>query len=455
MKKVLILLLFVSLSMQAQYSVKGTMHPVKKYTWVLLYKIEGARQVFVKNTTIKKEVKPYNGKNLTVGTFQFEMPADAKSGAYRITYDNQQNGYIDFLYNKEEVEFTFNPGDKETTTVFLKSNENKLYNDFLSDISFAQYKVDSLQSAYLKTPSSAIETNYKKAINIINKVQQDYTNKSKGTLVHNFIKATERYNAPSVVKNAQEYLTGVTTHFYDKIDFSNKALYNSSFLIDRIADYIFYMHYSQDPDRQEELYKKAADASIKKVTDPKFKSDVIQFLISQFASIKSAAIVDYLFLNHFDKLPKESQNAEFKKRIQMEMAVAIGRIAPDFSWEENGVERSLLRLNDGMSYLLVFYSTECSHCLREVPQIHELLKGKTNTKVIAFAMETSDTVWKNYQKTLPGWHHALGLKKWENDIARTYQITSTPTYFILGSDKKIIANPDNLKELKVVLNKLN
>ncbi|MBL4604625.1 MAG: redoxin domain-containing protein [Flavobacteriaceae bacterium] len=455
MKKVLILFLFISLSMQAQYSVKGTIHPVKKYTWVLLYKVEGARQIFVKNTTIKKELKPVNGKNVTVGTFIFEMPADAKPGAYRITYDMKQNGYIDFLYNKEEVEFSFNPEDKDATTIFSKSKENQLYQNFLNDISLAQHKVDSLQTAYLKTPSKSSETAYKKAILTTNKVQTSYANKSKGTLVHYFINATERYNAPSIVKNAQEYLTGVTTHFYDKINFSNKHLYNSSFLIDRIADYVFYMHYSQDPDRQETLYKKAVDASIHKVTDLKFKSDVIQFLISQFSSIKNAAVVDHLFLNHFDKLPKENQNAEFKKRIQKEMAIAIGRIAPDFSWEENGKKHSLSGLKDGQSYLLLFYSTECSHCLREVPQIYELLKGKINTKVIAFAMETSDTVWKNYQKTLSGWRHVIGLNKWENTTARTYQIASTPTYFVLNSDKKIIANPETLEDLKMILNQLN
>ena len=454
MKKILILFFFASLSIQAQYSVKGTMHPVKKYSWVLLYKVEGARQVFVKNTTIQKEVKQIDGKNLTVGTFQFDMPKDAKSGAYRVTYDNR-GGYVDFLYNKEEVEFSFNPGDKETSMAFSKSKENQLYKSFLYDISLAQYKVDSLQAAYLKNPSTAIENNYKKAALHVAKVQNDYNKKSEGSLVHHFIKATERYNAPTVVKNAQEYLTGVTTHFYDKIDFSNKQLYNSSFLIDRIADYIFYMHYSKDPDRQDALYKKAVDETIKKISEISFKSDVIQFLISQFSSIKNATIVDYLFSSHYDKLPKENQNVEFKKRIQKEMAIAIGRIAPDFSWEENGVQKSLSGLNDGQSYLLLFYSTECSHCLREVPEIHKLLKNKTNTKVIAFAMETSDEVWKNYQKTLPGWHHALGLKKWENTIARTYQITSTPTYFVLGSDKKIIANPEKLDDLKMILNQLN
>jgi hypothetical protein len=83
------------------------------------------------------------------------------------------------------------------------------------------------------------------------------------------------------------------------------------------------------------------------------------------------------------------------------------------------------------------------------------MKGKDKTKVIAFAMETSDDIWKNYIKNLPGWHHVLGLNKWENKIARTYQITSTPTYFVLGMDKTIIANPEKLDELKVILEGLD
>ena len=82
MKKLLILFLLISSFAQAQYSVKGNIHPPKKYTWVLLYKVEGARQLFVKNTQIKQEVKQVDGKNITVGTFEFELPADTKTGSY-------------------------------------------------------------------------------------------------------------------------------------------------------------------------------------------------------------------------------------------------------------------------------------------------------------------------------------------------------------------------------------
>ena len=455
MRKLLILLLLISTVSQAQYSIKGKIHPPKKYAWALLYKVEGARQKFVKNAQIEKSMETTDGKRRAVGTFEFSLPADAEPGSYRVTYDLQNNGFVDFLFNKEDVAFSFNPGDVEATTRFTQSKENQLYQKFLYDISVAQYKVDSLQVAYLKAPSLGAEVAYQKAIKNIYAVQQKYNTGSQGTLAYYFIKATDRYNSPKIAKTSQEYLKGVIDHFYDRIDFTDTHLYNSSFLVDRIADYVFYMNYSQDPAEQFTMHKKAVDVSISKVNDIDFKKDVIEFLTSQFAALKNLSMVDYLMTNYFDKLPADKQNAEFKQQIEESMAIAIGRVAPDFSWTENGKEMKLSELKDGQSYLLIFYSTACSHCLREVPQVFDFMKGKNKTKVIAFAMETSDDIWKNYIKNLPGWHHVLGLNKWENKIARTYQITSTPTYFVLGMDKKIIANPEKLDELKVILGGLN
>ena len=211
------------------------------------------------------------------------------------------------------------------------------------------------------------------------------------------------------------------------------------------------MNYSNDAEKQKQLYKKAVDVVIGKVNDITFKADVIEFLTSQFSVLKNVDLVDYLFANHFDKLPKDKQNLEFKKRIEEAMAIAIGRIAPDFSWTENGKEISLSQLKGGQSYLIIFYSTECGHCLREIPQIYDFMKDKTKTKVIAFAMETSDVAWKNYIKNLSGWHHSLGLGKWENPIGDLYGVTATPTYFILDKDKKIIAKPHDIKEVKEYL----
>ena len=177
-------------------------------------------------------------------------------------------------------------------------------------------------------------------------------------------------------------------------------------------------------------------------------------MIEQFESSKNLEIIDYLFDNHYNKLPIELQNAKFKTEKQALFATEVGRVAPDFSWSENGRNRKLSTLNDAETYVLVFWSTSCSHCLKEIPELHSYMKTKPNMKVIAFALENDAFAWEVYKKNnLPGWHNVLGLNKWENKTARTYQVYSTPTYLVLDKSKKIIAKPNAIKDVKEFLDK--
>ena len=447
MKKIIVLFLFISAFSYAQYAIKGTMSPIENSSWVLLYKIEGTKQIFVKNTQVRKEGK--------TGFFEFSLPTDAKVGSYRIKYSMKRDGFMDFLFNKENIAFEFNPKDLENTIVFHESKENQIYISFLKKIYTAQYTLDSLQSEYFRNPSSLIKEAYIRSLGNFQKIEKEYIQASKEKLVNHFIKASLRYNSSEIFERPVDYISSSITHFFDHIDFSNKTLYNSTFLFDKISEYVVSLNVAANPAQKQEYYKKASKVAIEKSTTISFKTDIINYLISQFAEIKNAVLVDHLFANYFDKLPKENQNIKLKNKILAQLRIAIGRVAPDFSWTENGKELRLSSLKDGLSYVLIFYSTECSHCLREVPEIFDYMKGKTNTKVIAFAMETSAKTWTNYQLKMPGWHHVLGLGKWENTTARTYQINSTPTYFVLGMDKEIISIPKTLNDLKLVLRELN
>lgn len=447
MKKILVLLLLTSCLSYGQYSVKGTIRPVVKPSWVLLYKIEGAKAVYVNNTQVKKD-----GKS---GGFEFILPSDTKVGSYRIKFSMKEKGFIDFLFNKENIEFEFNPKDPENTIAYKKSKENQLYNSFFSDISSTQLKIDSLQKAYFKKPNNKTEETYKILVNRLQETEKEYLLKSQGTLAHHLIKASERYYSSEILESYEELLTTSVDHFFDGIDFSNKALYNSSFLIDKISDYVFHINYSPNIETQKKQYKRASKIVLNKIKGLPFKADIIEFLISQFAEVKNTEMVDHLLANYFDKLPKQNQDLVFKNNILTKMSITIGRIAPDFSWKENGKELRLSELKEGLSYLLIFYSTECSHCLKEIPEVFDFMKRKVNTKVIAFAMETSEKTWLNYQLKMPGWHHVLGLEKWENPISGAYQVNSTPSYFILGMDKKFISIPQKIEDLKLVLEQLN
>ena len=447
MKKIIVFFLLISSLSYSQFNIRGTMSPTENSSWVLLYKIEGTKQIFVKNTQVKKEAEK--------GFFEFSLPNEAKPGTYRIKYSMKRNGFIDFFFNKEDVIFEFNPKDSNNTVIFKESIENQLYSSFTKKIYKAQFTLDSLQSEYFRNPSALIKEAYKKSLAKVKKVEKDYILNSKGKLVNHFIKASLRYNSPEIFERPLNYINSSIAHFFDDVDFSNKTLNNSTFLFDKISEYVLALNFAVDPVQKEETYKKSCNVVITKAKTTSFKADIINYLISQFSEIKNATLVDHLFANYFNKLPKENQNIRFKNKILTQLRIAIGRVAPEIIWYENDKELRLSSLKDGLNYVLIFYSTGCSHCLREVPEIYEYMKGKTNTKVIAFAMETSDDVWSNYRLKMPGWHHVLGLGKWENPTAKTYQINSTPSYFVLGMDKQIIAIPRTIDDLKFILDELN
>ena len=454
MKKIILLILFISSFAQAQFSINGTLTHGLDTDWVVLYRIEGSKQKFVQNTTMTKDTLFIEGKMQTIGTFNFELPATAQASSYRISYRTRGTSFVDFIFNKENVSFTFHPDYPEQTILFSESKENITYKNYLKDIFAQQQKLDSLQVTAIRNPKLDLKKSYKAALLKINSAQQAYLESTQKLYIYPFVKASFRVNPPALKTNVKEYMSAILDTFFEPIDFSNQALVNSSFLLDRVTDYIFYLNYSEDATTQQILYKSAVETVFTKIENAIFKKNVIEFLIEKFEENNNLRMIDFLFENYYDALPTSLQNAKFKSEKVKLLATAIGRIAPDFSWKEHGKDFQLSNLNDAKNYVLVFWSTECSHCLKEIPELHAFLQDKKNLKVIAFAMENNEARWKSLKTTLPNWHHVLGLNKWENKTAKEYNINATPTYFVLDSNKKIIANPIALKDLETLIKQL-
>ena len=80
--------------------------------------------------------------------------------------------------------------------------------------------------------------------------------------------------------------------------------------------------------------------------------------------------------------------------------------------------------------------------------MYAFLKDYKDIQVVAVALEKEDTDFKKLIPNFSGWEHVLGKGKWKNDIARDYNVESTPTFILLNANKRIIALPDNYSELK-------
>ena len=138
MKNILAFIFLISPFIHAQYTINGTMSPASENEWVILYKIEGTKQLFIQNSEIKITKTTFQGEKQKLGSFNFTMPKDSKTGSYRITYSLNGKGFIDFIFNKEDIRFNFHPDFPNESITFLTSKENIFYKKYLDEISKEQ-----------------------------------------------------------------------------------------------------------------------------------------------------------------------------------------------------------------------------------------------------------------------------------------------------------------------------
>jgi thiol-disulfide isomerase/thioredoxin len=443
LKKLTIILFFITTIVQSQHIIKGTMSPVDAdVTWVALYKIQGSKQNYVQNVIINN------------GVFEFKIPEETSKGMYRLRYKMDNASIVDFIYNNEDIELKFDPKNSIETLQFLASEENILYEDFLTKTYALQQQLDSLQYSYFKLSNSdeglKSEVLYESALVAYKKNQQEFETKAANKLALHYIKASQKYYSNALIESPQEYLNSVKTHFFDYIDFEDVYLEHSAFISESVLNYVLYLNVSDDSAVQAVLYKNAINEVMAKILkNESLKAATLTTLLYSFAQAENVEIIDFLIDNFYNKLPDSFKNEKDIENILKSVKLAVGKKAPDFSWEEKGVTNSLYALDKATTYVLVFWSTSCSHCIVEVPELYEYLKEKSNIHVVDVALEKDTSGFDIYKEKFKNWTNVLGLGKWENAIAKDYEIVSTPTYFILDANKKIIAKPDHIEDVKL------
>ena len=443
MQRILLLICSIfTIGLSAQNSIDGYLtEAADEFEWVILYQLKGANQIYIENTDVIE------------GSFSLMLPKDSEKGMYRVSYGTGGTSFIDFLFDHEDVKFSFNPKKAGKSIAFEASNNNKIYTDYLRKSEASKVLIDSLQVTYLReedvTKKTVISELYSESLDYYKQQQRMFESKSQGLIANNFIKGQRKFYQDEVIASAQDYLNSEKEHFLDFVDFNDPVLFNATFFSAKAVDYVFYLNQSRDPQVQNALYKNAVNYVMGKVeNNGRVKSEILTVLMYSFAQIENSELVNYCIDSHFESLPDNYKNPEIVEQLRASVALAIGNTAPDFTWEVNGTMNSLHKINKAETYVLVFWSTGCSHCLVEVPMLHDYLKENPNVHVIAVALEEDAIGFKRETDKLERFTNVLGLRKWENPIGQKYQITSTPTYFVLGKDKKIIAKPEFFRDVK-------
>jgi len=364
-----------------------------------------------------------------------------------LVYAVPQNEYnFDLIYNgKEDIELKFNLNDG---AIFLKSSENILLISYLSELT-------SL-GKLLEVEFSKNQIN-RKAITTIFDTQRElqitYEEKSKGMLVNHFIKANKPY-IPSKYEPKSSYIKNQNAGYFENIDFSDEILQSSSLLLDKSLAYISSVVNKGFIKQKNYNYNIDKIVAKTKITNPDFQKVFLAKMWEKFVSYNQIKSANYLAEKYLIPLANQQNDKNLALKLNQFKNLSIGNSAPDFILDESS-QKKLSALDVAENYILVFWSSGCSHCLKELPQLHSLSDklNSTKYKVVAVGLEENYTNWSNEVKKFPNFINAIKLQKWNNKVVKDYALTSTPTYFVLDQDKKFKFKPEGLKDLKTYLNK--
>lgn len=435
MKRLLFIAFLIPSMLLAQHSIKGVFYPAEDFNFALLYKVNPTISDYISNAEIKED-----------GSFEFKLDSTATKGMYRLVYAVPQEDYnFDIMYNgKEDIELTFM---SETGVEFKKSTVNKLLSSYTNSMSMV---TQSIGNYYGKASKDTLAL--KAIFKTQKETQESFEKAAKGTMALDFIKANRPY-IPSKVEDVKTYIKNLEKHYFDHVDFNNKILQSSNFLEEKMLNYVFGM--SANSKDELENYKRNIDVVYRHMkTAPKEVQRILLFdLWQQMSDLGFESISNYIAENYLMNVAVSLNDQDLLHALILYKNLSKGNIAPDFDVEvkEKGklVTKKLTQLNVAENYILVFWSSGCSHCLEEIPQLRDFVntleKGKV--KVVAVGLEDEPYSWKNLTYDFPDFIHVYGEGKWDNEIGDAYGVTSTPTYFILDKDKRILEKPSDFKSL--------
>lgn len=427
-KKILLLLVLSPFFLFCQDSITGEFTPAEDFDFGILYRLTPTGKVYAKDTKISKE-----GKLI--------MNLDSLSiGNYRLVYNlPEAENYFDLIYDgKEEVSFTFSPN----SGVVFSDTQNKILNEYLNKMQVVEKELNSELTAE-KPNSNKIQKLFAKQLEIQNNAHKE----SENSFASIFIKANKPY-IPNDFKNRNIYYGEKKNHFFNNFNFEDKHLQSSPFPLKIVEAY--YQEFIQVQGAS--FYRSIINDIYFELRncDPKFQKKLLAEFWQSLVDTNKNNAANYLAENYLTDLAISLGDTALGEKLDLFKNLSVGGKAPDFSWkDEKNKEHTLYTTDVAQYYVLAFWSSDCSHCMEQMPVLNEKMKNikSEKIKVIAVGLEMEDELWKETITKLSSFIHVLKMDDDRANITLKYNITGTPSFYVLDKDKKIIANPRGQKNL--------
>ena len=358
---------------------------------------------------------------------------DTSSSSYtKKTFSNRQN-YDEGIYvladSKQQPIFEILLGKDQKFSISVKNmmdlNSYKIKGSKETSDYFKVYSKTIHENLHIKALESEIEyypENVKK-IDSIKKELYDYqesmVSKNKKSFLNTYIKFIEK---------------SPTTNYFDELPLCDTRILNSRLLKNKLDDYFDNYMSEQKPD----VICQNIDDLISKTNDcHKIRDYILWYLYSRY--FNNDLIYIHLTDNYFSKFEisnlTENIKNEIVKRADILRNITIGSLSPTFTYIDNDGNKISLEEFNSKYIVLFFYKPDCQKCIKDKRILEEI--KKTQKELTLLYIDISEDNYSNVSQ----------------DIINQYDITTTPTIYVLDKDKRIIAK--NIKAEQIEFHIIN
>lgn len=426
----------------------------------------------------------YFGNNLNIedsavinskGQAVFKADRILPGGIYAIVYNNKKVS-TEFLIDQQQNISIVADTSRPTEAIVTGSAENVLFKQYQLFVNEQGKKLNEQRRLFNEATTKEDSLIHEKQYVALNKTLNDY----RKNLIQQHPNAMmavllEAMKAPAVpqkkpitqqdsIENFQFY----KSHYWDGISFMDGRIVRTPFFLPKLERYY-----------REVLAGMPADSLIKDIdyklllarTAPEMYKLLLNWFTDEYINPKYMG-QDAIFVHLFEKYHSkgltpwlnETQQKAISNRAYMLMSNLIGNIAANLEMLNTAdLPTSLYNVKAAYT-LVIFWDPNCGHCKEELPKIDSIYKAswkQKDVKVFTVLTENNHQAWLKYidEHQLNDWVNVYQSADMIADekagkvisYRQLYDVTMTPTLFLLDKDKRIIGKKLSWQQIDQLL----
>ena len=366
--------------------------------------------------------------------FLMPLPENAYHGFYRLVWEG---GFVDVLYAGEAISFEQTHANEFN---ILRGSHWQTYRqtkERLRRLRDNQSRLTQLIEAYegesraLIIASKQIKKLAKAEAKLVKSIQTN----------NNFAYRHLRFELPFLAANPTNMAATYTREQYlDLLDLSDTVQLHFNLVPQMLVAY--YRLFEPTENEDEEVL---AISFINRVFDklelhPMYFYGVADFLRIGFQQMNQPRALQLIAqkVATQNACTNPQQHERLLPMLQQYERMAPGAAAPALT-DLVKADGSTVNTQAVAPGILVFWTADCPHCLRDLPPLHLWLKNNhPQLGVTAVALDAWETGWKAELLQLEGWQHLRDPKGWGGATSENYLLSATPFFVRIDSNGKII-----------------